>query len=53
MLQLIYRFMIAAGGSTSTIFYDMKKANESSAEKKLFREHIQPDIRGSTFESDT
>ena len=47
------RFMMAAGGSTSTIFYKMKNANDTSPEKRLFREHIQPDVNGSTFVSDT
>ena len=47
------RFMMAAGGSTSTIFNKMKNANDTSPEKRLFREHIQPDVNGSTFVSDT
>ena len=44
--------MIGSGGSTSAIFHRFKGADEESPEKKLFKEHIEPDVKGSTFASD-
>ena len=44
--------MIGSGGSTSVMFHRLKGADEGSPEKKLFKEHIEPDVKGSTFASD-
>ena len=44
--------MMGAGGSSGTLFHQFKAADEDSPERRLFEEHIEPDVEGTTFGSD-
>ena len=44
--------MMGAGGSSGTLFYQFKTADKDSPERRLFEEHIEPDVEGTTFGSD-
>ena len=43
---------MGAGGSSGTLFHQFKAANKGSPERRLFEEHIEPDVEGTTFGSE-
>ena len=43
---------MGAGGSSGALFHQFQIADEESPEKRLFREHIEPDVEGTTFASE-
>ena len=44
--------MMGAGGSSSYLFHQFKTADKASPEGKLFKEHILPNVKGTTFGSE-
>ena len=47
-----FSFMVGTGGSTSVYYHQLEAAVKGSPEHTLFRKHIEPDINGTTFDSD-
>ena len=43
---------MGAGGSSSYLFHRFQTADKDTPERRLFEEHILPDVKGSTFGSE-